>query len=61
MIILESAHSPVRISDTKINVIAKFAHFPVEMEFTADQNDTEEHGRDIYERANNGEFGPIGE
>lgn len=61
MIELENAHSPVRISETKINVIAKFAHFPTEIEFTADENDVEEHGRDIYQRANNGEFGIIEE
>ena len=27
--------------------------------FTADKDDVEEHGREIYRRAENGEYGPI--
>ncbi len=57
--ILEYAKNPVRISPTQINVTAKFSHIPEEVEFTADENDVELHGRQIYEMANNGDFGDI--
>lgn len=60
-IVLEYAHSPVRIDSTRIDLVCKFTHLSFEVPFTADENDVEPHGRDIYQRAANGEFGPVGE
>lgn len=47
---------------TMINVDVDFDHLGAPGEtvpFTAAANDTEAHGREIYERAINGEFGPV--
>lgn len=49
---------------TLIQVEAKFEHYPEEwgyLLFTANPNDVEEHGRDLYNRCVNGEFGTIAE
>ena len=49
---------------TFINVEAKFEHYPEEwgyLPFTANPNDTEAHGVDLYNRIINGEFGTIAE
>lgn len=60
MIVIEYAKEPVRISPTKINLVVKFSHFNEELPFTACENDIEIHGRELYQLAVNGEFGPIG-
>lgn len=48
---------------TFINVEAKWEHLESEgyLPFTADLNDVEEHGVDLYNRIINGEFGTIAE
>jgi hypothetical protein len=49
---------------TLIDVEAKFQHYPEEwgyLGFTADPNDPEAHGRDLYNRCVAGEFGEIAE
>lgn len=46
---------------TRIDVIAKFDHISNEIEFTADSNDCEAHGRALFARAIEGEFGDIAE
>jgi hypothetical protein len=46
-------------SQTLINVVAKFAEIDMEVPFTANPHDVEEHGRDIYARALAGDFGPV--
>lgn len=44
---------------TAINVTARFAEIDEDLPFTAVPNDTEAHGREIFERASAGEFGAI--
>lgn len=46
-------------STEHIDCIVKFSHINEEVIFTASKNDVEAHGREIYERIMNGEFGPI--
>lgn len=48
---------------TLIEVEAKWQHLESEgyLMFTANPNDVEEHGRDLYNRCINGEFGTIAE
>ena len=49
---------------TFIEVEAKFQHYPEELgylPFTADPNDSEAHGVDLYNRCVAGEFGTIAE
>jgi len=48
---------------TVINIEAKWEHLESEgyLTFTANPNDVEEHGRDLYNRIINGEFGTIAE
>ena len=46
---------------TAINLVVKFNHLPDEVPFTAAQNDCEPHGRDIFQRAIENEFGEIAE
>lgn len=48
-------------SHAAINMRVKFAHLKEEVPFTADPNDCEEHGRDLYARAVAGEFGEVAE
>jgi hypothetical protein len=47
-------------SQTSINLIARFKEIEEDLPFTADPNDTEAHGREIYARAVEGQFGAIG-
>jgi hypothetical protein len=49
------------VEHTMINMIVKFAHLNEPIPFTASLNDSEAHGVDLYNRAVNGEFGPIAE
>jgi hypothetical protein len=46
---------------TLIDVVARFEEINEDLPFTADPNDPEEHGRDIYAKALAGEFGVIAE
>lgn len=46
---------------TKIDLIVKFSHINDEVPFTADPNDCEAHGRDLFTRALAGEFGEVAE
>jgi len=58
---VEAIHSPVYVDDTgtRIDCMVKFDTVPVEVPFTADANDVEEHGRAIYAALVAGEYGPI--
>lgn len=58
MIELEYAKDPVETADG-IDLTCKFKHLQEEVRFTANKDDVEEHGRDIFLRAYRGEFGPI--
>lgn len=58
---IQSAHSPVRVSENQIVLMVKFAEFEEELPFTACSEDIEEHGRLIYEMADRGEFGAVAE
>lgn len=60
---IESAHSPVWANSEKtaINLVAKFQHLDMEIDFTADINDGEEHGVAIFEAAMDGGFGQVAE
>jgi len=47
---------------TLINCSVNFTHLPEEyVSFTASENDVEEHGKSIYQKLINGEFGIIEE
>jgi hypothetical protein len=46
-------------SKTLIMLTVRFDHIQMDLPFTANQNDVEQHGRDIFARAVNGEFGEI--
>lgn len=54
-----SAHSPAwtDAANTTLDVMVKFEELPEELLFTAHSNDTEPHGRDLFNRASSGEFG----
>jgi transglutaminase-like putative cysteine protease len=58
---LEYAKAPRwgNIEQTLINLIIKWTEYPEELPFTADPNDVEEHGRQIYAAAAAGQFGPV--
>jgi len=64
-IVLISASNPYWLNEehTAIHLIAKFEHtinmYPEGIEFCATINDTEAHGREIFLRALQGEFGEI--
>lgn len=45
--------------DQTIDMLVKFGHIPEDVWFTASPNDPEPHGRELYQRALNGEFGEI--
>ena len=47
------------VEHTTIDMMIKFAHLNEPIPFTASLNDSEAHGVDLYNRAVNGEFGPI--
>lgn len=55
------ANNPVwaNRSQTKINLTVRFDHIDKDIPFTADINDVEAHGRDIFARAQSGEFGEV--
>jgi hypothetical protein len=61
MSIVESIHSPIYVDNTgtRIDCMVKFDTVPVELPFTADANDVEEHGRAIHAALVAGEYGPI--
>ena len=44
----------------RIHLMVKWAEFPEEHPFTATSFDPEQHGRDLYNRARRGDFGPVG-
>lgn len=46
-------------SQTLINLTVRFEEIDEDLPFTANPNDTEDHGRDIYARAIAGEFGEV--
>jgi len=61
MLTLEYAKDPVYGDATgnNIQLIVKWEEFPQEMPFGATTYDPHDHGRDLFERAEAGEFGPI--
>jgi hypothetical protein len=58
-----SARNPVWVNaeHTCIDLYVLFSCFPNELHFTAQPNDCEVHGRDLYHRALTGEFGEVAE
>lgn len=46
---------------TAINVMVFFDHLKEVVQFTASRDDVEEHGREIFDLASAGEFGPVGD
>jgi hypothetical protein len=46
-------------SNTLIDLIVRFKEIDEDLPFTANPNDVEEHGRDLFARAVVGEFGSI--
>lgn len=46
-------------SQTLINLTVRFENIDEDLPFTANPNDVEAHGRDIYARASAGEFGEV--
>lgn len=55
---IEHARNPARNADGTVNVEILHPAFGW-LPFTASPNDTEPHGRELFERAEAGEFGPI--
>ena len=62
MLTLEYAKDPVYGDETGncIDLIVKWEEFSEEMPFGATTYDTESYGRDLFYRAQAGEFGSIG-
>jgi hypothetical protein len=62
MFTLEYAKNPIYNNQegTSIVLTVKWEEFAEEMPFGANTWDTEAYGRDLYYRANAGEFGPVG-
>ena len=60
---LKYANNPkwVDQAHTSIELTVRFEEINEDLPFHATPNDTEEHGRDIFERAKDGEFGVIAE
>lgn len=56
---VENAHTPIRRSENLIDLMVKFHQYNEEMPFTSSPNDTEQYGRDLYQAAVSGDFGPI--
>lgn len=54
-----TAHSPVYTADGNIDMIVLFAEIGDLVPFTASIYDTEPHGRELFTRASQGEFGPV--
>jgi hypothetical protein len=46
---------------TLIDLIVRFEEIDEDLPFTANQNDPEQHGRELFEKAISGEFGTIEE
>ena len=44
---------------TLIDVTVRFENFAEDLQFTANPNDVEDHGRELYERSVNGDFGAV--
>ena len=63
MLTIENIRNPVFSNNegTAIDCFIKFAEFTEEHPFNATSFDTEEHGRQAYQRIMSGEFGEIGE
>jgi hypothetical protein len=61
MFTLEYAKNPSwnDAENKTIYLIVKWAEFQEEMPFCAADFDSEEHGRDLHNRAKNGEFGVV--
>jgi hypothetical protein len=61
MLTLQYAKDPVygNAEGTDITLIVKWEEFSEEMPFAANTWDPEPYGRDLYYRANAGEFGPV--
>jgi hypothetical protein len=60
MFTIEYALNPVYTKENAgINLKVKFKEFTEEMPFHATSNDPHDHGKELYERALNGEFGEI--
>ncbi|ARU00384.1 hypothetical protein [Yoonia vestfoldensis] len=59
---VKSVHLPVwsNAEHTAIDCVVKFAEWRTEGPFTASPIDPEAHGRELFHRLVNGEFGPIG-
>lgn len=59
---VKSVHSPVwsNAEQTTIDCMVKFAEWRTEVPFTASPFDLEAHGRELFDRLINDEFGPIG-
>jgi hypothetical protein len=54
-----TAHTPRYNANGSITLLATFPWLSEEVPFSASPNDSEAHGRELYQRAMNGEFGPI--
>lgn len=56
-----NAKNPVRVNATTINLQVQFEELQAEgyLPFSATPTDQEPHGRELYQRANAGEFGPV--
>jgi hypothetical protein len=61
MSIVETIHSPIYVDEmgTRIDCMVKFDTVTIEVPFTADANDVEEHGRAIHAALVAGQYGPI--
>ncbi len=62
-IIVEDAREPVWADENKtmIDLVVKFADMKVEVPFTASPTDNEIHGRYLFNKAKNGDFGEVAE
>ncbi len=60
---IEYAKNPQWADSEKsiINLTVRFEGFPQELPFTACDNDTESHGKELFKRAVAGEFGKVSE
>lgn len=63
MLTIQNIRNPVfsNIEGTAIYCFIKFEEFNEELPFNATSYDTEEHGRQAYQRIMSGEFGQIGD
>ena len=63
MLTIENIRNPVFSNNegNAIECLIKFEEFSEELPFNATSYDTEEHGRQAYQRIMSGEFGQIGE